>query len=265
MTTVPYHAIVYGPVRSRRFGTSLGVNPVPTPRVECAPGCVFCATGVADTAPIISRPGQIPSSGVVVTTCARRLIELSKAGEKLDSVTLAGNLDPTMHPGLVEIAENLAELRDKWYSRADLCLISDSTGYARADLRHVVSVFDRAIFTFEWGSAKTYDALRPDAEITFKAIVERLSAPEKGSWVAQATFVQGSVDNSSDREVALWSRKLDELRPKEVHLLTLEAGRERKVPGTKPVPLSRLEEIAAKVTQDLGIPATVVAREAQPV
>lgn len=265
MTTVPYHAIVYGPLRTRRLGTSLGINLVPTPREACPAGCPVCATGAADTVPIISRVGQLPTSGVVVTSCARRLIELSRAGEKLDSVTLAGNSDPTLHPSLVEIAENLGELRDKWYPRADLCLISESRGFARADLRHVVSVFDRAIFTFEWGSAKTYEALRPNATLPYKALLERLSTPEKGTWVAQATFVQGSVDNSSEREVAGWMKKLEELRPGEVHLMTLEPNEARPVAGAKSVPISKLEEIAAKLTEKLGLTANVVTREPQPV
>ena len=45
-------------------------------------------------------------------------------------------------------------------------------------------------------------------------------------------------------------------------LTTLEAG--HKLAGAKSVPVSKLEEIASKVTEKLGIGATVVAREAQP-
>lgn len=262
MTTAPYHSIVYGPVKSRRLGTSLGINPTPTPREDCPQPCVICDKGARDTVPIISRVRGIPSAGVVVTSVARRLIEMSKAGEKLDSITVVGNGDPTLHPALMEISQNLSDLRDKWFPKADLCLISNSRSLAAVDLRHTVNKFDKPILRFEWGTAKTHAAFVPDSELDYKTLVERLTWLEHGKWVAQATLVQGALDNSSDKELAAWMKKLEELRPREVQLTTLE-GR-AKISGVKGLPASRLEQIAAKLIEKLGLAVSVIAREAQP-
>lgn len=259
MTLVAYHSIVYGPLKTRRLGTGLGINPVPSPRTDCSPDCIYCKTGAADAVPIISRAKAIPSSGVIVTSIARRVIELHRAGEKVESFTVAGNQDPTMHPSLLEISENLRDLRNKWFPKAKLSLQSECEALASPELRAVCTVYDQPIFRFEWGTAKTYDALRPNAVLDYKTMVERMSPLER--WIAQATFVQGALDNSNDREVLAWIKKLEELRPREVHIYTLEG---RAKGGVKPVSASRLEEIASKLTEKTGIAAEVMVREAQP-
>ena len=259
MTLVPYHSIVYGPLKTRRLGTGLGINPVPSPRTDCGPDCIYCKTGSADAVPIISRVKATPSSGVIVTSIARRVIELHRAGDKLESFTVAGNQDPTMHPNLLAISENLRDLRNKWYPKAKLCLISDCEALTCPELRALCTIYDQPIFRFEWGTAKTYDAFRPNATLDYKTLVERLSPLER--WIAQATFVQGALDNSNDREILAWIKRIEELRPREVHIYTLDG---RAKGGVKPLTASKLEEIAAKLTEKTGIATEVMVREAQP-
>jgi wyosine [tRNA(Phe)-imidazoG37] synthetase (radical SAM superfamily) len=257
MTLAPYHSIVYGPVKSRRYGNALGVNLAPSPCGDCGADCLYCRNGVPEAVPIISRAKGLPSSGVIVTSVARKVIELQRAGEKLDTILVAGNQDPTMHPYLLEISENLRDLRTKWFPKAKLVLVSESEGLTCPELRAVCVTYDRANFRFEWGTAKTYQALRPEATLDYKTLCERLNPVDR--WIAQATFVQGSIDNSNDREVAAWIKKLEELRPREVQLFTPE-GRPKN--GVKAVPAARLEEIAAKWTEKTGVAAEVMSLEA---
>ena len=76
--------------------------------------------------PIIGQRRTVPTPGVVITSAARRIIELSKGGEKLESLVVTGNKEPTSHPELIEIVENLRELRNKWFAKAALCLVSEN-------------------------------------------------------------------------------------------------------------------------------------------
>ena len=154
MSSSAFHAVVYGPVRTRRMGHSLGINPAPSSRAECGPECVYCRTGVPESTPIVARPNQLPSAGVIVTSAARRIIELSKAGEKLDTIAVSGNGDPTKHPNLLEITENLRDLRNKWYPKAELCLLSDGSSLETADTRRSLQIYDKPILRFEWGTLK---------------------------------------------------------------------------------------------------------------
>lgn len=260
MSIAPYHAIVFGPIRSRRFGNSLGINPVPSPRTECGAECLHCRTGSAAAVPIISRSNAVPSSGVIVTSAARRIIEIQKAGEKLEAITVTGNGDPTMHPSLLEISENLRDLRTKWFPKAKLVLLSTSEAFLSPELRAVIAIYDRPVFRFDWGTAKTYDAFRPNAKLDYKTVVERIQPLDR--WICQATFVQGALDNSNDREVQAWIKKVEELRPRAVQVMSIE-GKSRG--GVKAVSTSKLEEILAKLTEKTGITGEVVTREPQPV
>jgi wyosine [tRNA(Phe)-imidazoG37] synthetase (radical SAM superfamily) len=263
MTNVTYHAIVYGPQKTRRFGIGLGVNLAPSQTDGDPPGRVRWNATSTETVPVYGRVRGVVSPGVVVTSVARRLIELSKLGEKLDAVVVAGDGDPTMHPNLLEITENLRDLRNKWFAKAALCLVSDSRALTSPELRQALSIYDRAMLRFEWGTAKTHAAFVPDSESDYKTIVERLAGLDH-RWIAQATFVQGALDNSSEKEVAAWLKKVEEVRPREVHLTTLENERGAKTAGVKAVSVAKLEEIASKVTEKLGLTATVIAREPQP-
>lgn len=257
MSTVPYHAIVYGPIKSSRFGTSLGVCPAPTPREGCASDCVYCKTGVAASVPIISRVKGLPSSGVVVTSVARKLIEMQRAGEKIETVMVTGDCDPTSHAHLLEISENLRDLRNKWFPKADLVLLSESRALSSPELRAVCTIYDEPIFRFEWGTAKTYETFRPDATLDYKTVAEKVGLVDR--VVIQANFVQGALDNSSDKEVTAWLKKLEELRPREVLLSTPDGTRK----GVKPVSATRLEEIAAKVAERTHASTVVLTEEAQ--
>jgi wyosine [tRNA(Phe)-imidazoG37] synthetase (radical SAM superfamily) len=258
MANAAYHSIVYGPVKSRRLGSSLGINPVPSSRESCDSTCLYCQKGTSDSVPILSRTNQAPSAGVIVTSAARRIIEMSKAGEKLDSVTVAGNCDPTLHPSLLEIAENLRDLRNKWFPKADLSLISDSTNVGPDEVRRALRVFDRPILRFEWPSQKIFTAMTGKAAADYKAICEALHGLDR--LIVQATF---GPQNSADADLKSWVKKVEELRPKEVQILTTETAG-KKGAKTKSISLSKLEDLAQQLTEKTGVPATVYARETQP-
>lgn len=256
MSNAGFHSVVYGPIKSRRLGPSLGVNPVPSTREECEASCIYCQLGTADGVPILSRTNQLPSAGVIVTSAARKLIEMSRAGEKLETVMLAGNGDPTKHPALLEISENLRDLRNKWFAKADLVLLSDSTNLGTDEVRRALRVFDRPILRFEWGSAKTYTTMTGRSSADYKTVCDALTGVDR--LVIQAEF---GAQNSSDVDLRGWLKKLEELRPKEVHLLAPETS-SKKAAKSKSATPTKLEELAAQVTEKTGAPATVFALEA---
>jgi len=250
--SAPLHAIVYGPFRSQRLSTTLGINPVPTPRGDCPPDCPICAHGIADTVPILTRPGQRPTPGVVVTCAARKIIELSKAGEKLSTVLIAGADDPTNHPHLMEITDNLRALRDKWFPKAQLALQTTGVGLAQSDPRRALFLYDKPIVRFEWGTPKTFNAMtgRPVAGLT--ELTTALRSLDR--LVVEATFVRGEPDNSNDAEVKARAKRVALLGAKEVYISTLpQAPKKGKA---RPVTAARLDQIAALLLAETGITAT---------
>lgn len=257
MSESSHHAIVFGPFQSPSLGSCLGINIAPARRTKETEGSVFDKIAPDAGEPIISMRRKMPTPGVIVTSAARRIIELSKAGEKYESLVVTGNLEPTEHPELSEVIENLRQLRDKWMGKTALCLVSRDLSPTAAHLRHVIGMFDKPIVRFEWGTAKAFasDTKRPSSDL--KALVDLLTGLDK--LILQASFSDAKDGNAAPAEIKNWIKKVGEIRPREVHLGSPEGK------SAKGLPTARLEKIAAELVETTGIPAHVFATEAVPV
>ena len=156
-----------------------------------------------------ARAGRFPTQAVVVTVAARRLIGLSKDGEKLKSVVVVGDPDdPTTHPEFSEISENLRALVSKHFPKAKLVLVSNHPTLDRPQVRHALHYYDRPILRLEAGFKKTFSALSGEDGQAFDDRLKHMGRLESERLVVQATFVRGEVDNSKDNEVKAWIKNL---------------------------------------------------------
>lgn len=209
---------------------------------------------------IINSGHRPPSAGVIVTSAARRIIELSKNGDKVDNILVQGIQDPTTHPDFKALVENLRELRDKWFPKAKLTLFTSPLHLEDPEVRHAVALFDQPIVRFEWGTAKTFSSMTGAPGTQLKSVLKNMSHLDR--FIVEAVFRKTtSNDNSADNEVRGWLKRLDELRPLEVQLATVESTRKRGAP--KPVPTSFLEGLAEEVREKTGVPAQVFSLDAR--
>jgi hypothetical protein len=237
--------IVSGPQKTDRLGMAVAID-----------------LGSQDMALAVSRDNRMPRASVVITTAARNLIRLSKAGEKVESIAVYGSeMDPTLHPEFKEITGNLRDLRNKWYAKAKLWLVSEDPHLDDPNVRHALTIYDRFAVRMEWGTAKTFTAMTGRKSGELAQLVANLSTLE--DLIVQARIVRGDTDNSTDAEVKAWLKRLGELKPREVHIQNSEpkAGSPRAIRKLKPIAKSRVAEIAAEVTKKIGIPAAVYAGE----
>ena len=240
-----YHSVVYGPFKTPRTGSTLGVNPLPGPSGDCPKGCEICASGTADGQPIVSRLDKPPSAGTVVTGAARRIIELSKGGDKVATIIVGGDNEPTLHPHFLEITENLRDLRSKWFSKAKLCVKISAPHMGTRDLIHALQIYDRPLLQFSWGSGRLFSSMTKGSSDEYKNLIEVGSALDK--LVVDACFVS---TNSTEKEVNSFLRKLDELSPAEVIVGTVPSSSK----SPKPLADSRLEKIAGIIAEKTGVP-----------
>jgi len=197
-----------------------------------------------------ARAGRFPTQAVVVTSAARRIISLSKEGEKLQSVLIMGsNADPTAHPDFTEISLNIRELLKKHYNKVKLHLISDKPVFSDARARHAVCYFDFPTLRFEAGSSKVFSALSGENKAAFDTRIKDLKHQEGDKLVIAANLVRGDVDNSTDKEIKAWIKLLEEIKPTAIQL-TSTASKEL---GTKAVTKTRMTQIVEMLTEQLGL------------
>ncbi|MDR2848033.1 MAG: radical SAM protein, partial [Bacteroidales bacterium] len=94
MSTFLFDRIVFGPIHSRRLGVSLGVNLLPVENKYCNFNCIYCECGWTSR----NNAHSLPSRENVRQALETKLDEMSKAGTQPDSITFAGNGEPTIHP-----------------------------------------------------------------------------------------------------------------------------------------------------------------------
>ena len=240
--------LVYGPVRSRRLGMSLGVNLSPPGRKTCNFNCVYCEYGWTD----FPVRGAFPAPADVIDAVDRALAE----NPQVDSITVAGNGEPTLHPGFAPIAEGLFAVRARRAPNAKLALLSNGSTLDRVDVKYSLSRFDTRCMKLDAGDATTFRRVNAPG-IPLARLIADLR--QIGRLTLQSMFVrdqEGVIDNTTPRAVAAWLEAVDRVRPENVDIYTLARPPARG--SLHKAPAAVLETIAAQVGT-LGIRARVVA------
>ena len=210
---------------------------------------IFIDTGANGTTLAVSRENRIPRASVVVTLAAQELMRLSKNGDKADHIVLIGSdVDPTHHPDFREIADNLRELRNKWFQRAKLVLISNDPDLDLPETRIALGAFDFNVVRLESGTSKIYTALTGKKSTGLGQLVKHLTTVER--VVVRAQLSRGKIDNSTPSELKNWMKKLREVEPVEIQLSTLK-GKGKPSDERRPVTKTVLEKVAEELGDEI--------------
>ncbi len=238
--------IVYGPLESRRLGRSLGVNLTPPGRKTCNYNCAYCQYGWTQFPASASFPRPADVIDAVDAALAR--------DPAVDSITVAGNGEPTLHPGFAPIAEGLFHVRARRAPKAKLTLLSNGSTLGRLDVVYSLSRFDERCMKFDAGDATTFRLMNA-AMIPLGRLIADLRAV--GRLTLQSMFVRDSeqtVDNTTPRAVDAWLDAVERIRPERVDVYTI--ARKPARGSLLAAPREVLETIAGRVI-DLGVPARV--------
>ena len=251
-----FDSIIFGPLSSRRLGTSLGINLLPTTIKFCSFNCIYCECGWTETNSI--EKAQLYTAKEISTSLEERLIYLKEQNITLDSLTFAGNGEPTMHPQFVEIIEDTIRLRDLFALNSKISVLSNSTMLAKP---HVIEALVKVnnIMKLDAGSEQMFKLInKPKNRITLDEIVEQLKKFQ-GQLIIQSMFVRGemegvAIDNTIDSEIEAWLKHLVAIQPKEVMIYSLD--RRPPLALLEKIMEPQLEGIAERVRQ-LNIKASV--------
>ncbi len=241
-----FSGVVFGPVKSRRLGLSLGVDPL-GPKV-CSFDCLYCEIGPTKIH-TLERKIYRPTAAIEEALRAR----LGDPSLHFEVLTFAGSGEPTLHADLGYLIRVAKGLTDR-----PVCLLTNSSLLWDKRVREEISFCDLILPSLDAGREETFRRLnRPVAGLSLAKIVEGLCALREefsGEIWLEIMLVAGINDNEEEIEALV--RHVAHIKPHRVQLNTVD--RPPAYPSARALPLERLEKIAGFFTPK----AEVISREA---
>lgn len=212
--------VVFGPIRSRRLGRSLGVNILPENGKICNFDCIYCECG-------LNKDGmgdrRIPGRAEVRRALENRLAEILLDGTAVDSITFSGDGEPTLNPEFPGIIEDTLKLRDIYCPDAKVSVLSNATTAGNPGIFDALCKVDNPIMKID---APTNELVRkinnpaPGYDVT--KVVESLLA-FNGNFVLQTMFLKSpDFDSASPSVLKGWMDIVRLLKPRETMVYTVD-------------------------------------------
>jgi wyosine [tRNA(Phe)-imidazoG37] synthetase (radical SAM superfamily) len=254
MQTIPLQSgIIYGPVRSRRLGWSLGLNISPVSYKLCSFNCVYCQYGRTTicTLDAADRLEDLPT----LDDFAKALESALHEHKEIDNITFSGNGEPTLHPQFAELVDIAKKLKEEYFPEAKLGVLSNSSTVVMEKVRHALIKLDFRIMKLDAGNLETFTKInRPCPAVDYKTILNNLKSLE--NVTLQTMFVDGEIASIGEREVGEWMERVGEIKPLKSQIYSLH--RPPAVSSLREVPAEKLEEIAARTEEATGVTVEVI-------
>ena len=254
--TIIYPSPIFGPVHSRRLGVSLGINLMPGDGKICSFDCIYCECGFnKDFKPKAARPTREE----VRQALEAKLKDMQQNGPAPDVLTFAGNGEPTLHPDFAGIISDTLQLRDHYFPKAKVSVLSNSTMIHKPEVFEALRRIDNNILKLDTVDEAYIQALdQPAKGYDVQRIIRHMKAFE-GRCIIQTMFLKGSyngkdMDNTSDSFVRPWLETVKEIAPHQVMIYTID--RETPTQGLQKATHEELDRIAAMV-EAAGISCSV--------
>ena len=212
--------IVFGPIFSRRLGSSLGINLLPEKGKICNFDCIYCECGW-------NRDGRedtrMPSAQELRAALDAKLSSCRDKEVKIDSITFSGDGEPTLNKDFPEIIDITLELRDRYYPEAKVSVLSNATMVHREEVFEALKKVDNPILKIDAPTTALAGLInRPYPGYSVESTVEALKRFD-GNFVLQTMFLKSDdFDSSAPEQLEAWMDIVRSLRPREVMVYTID-------------------------------------------
>lgn len=250
MSTFLFDQIIFGPVRSRRLGISLGVNLLPTDSKVCSFDCIYCECGW--TPKKREQKAVLPTREMVKQKMEEKLTAMVEEKELPDVITFAGNGEPTLHPEFEGIIDDTLELRNRLAPKARIAVLSNATMLHKPTVVRALLKVEDNIQKLDSAFEETVRKIDcPTSRFSLTQVVENLKA-FNGKVIVQTLFVRGTfkgevIDNTTETELSAWIKLVAEIKPSQVMIYTID--RDTPAEGLEKVKLSDLQQIASRISE----------------
>jgi wyosine [tRNA(Phe)-imidazoG37] synthetase (radical SAM superfamily) len=241
-----FDEIIFGPVKSRRFGVSLGVNVLPEHKKICTFNCIYCECGWTQAAQV--DPSVYHTRSDIHDALEHRLISMKTAGNAPDAITFAGNGEPSLHPEFAGVIDDTLALRDKYFPGSRVVVLSNSTTLADPEIFNALTKVQN-IMKLDAGTEATFRLINgPLTGIHLSDIVDDL-VRFQGKLTIQTLFLKATIkgqtiDNTTQDELSQWLGHLKRIRPEQVMIYPIDRpAPARNIEKLDPLELQKIAEM----------------------
>lgn len=257
MATFLFDQIIFGPVRSRRLGVSLGINLLPTDSKVCSFDCIYCECGW--TPKHREKKAVLPKRDDVRERLEEKLTQMAENGELPDVITFAGNGEPTLHPDFAGIIDDTIALRNQICPKARIAVLSNATMLHKTSVIGALLKVDDNIQKLDSAFEETIRKIDcPNSGFKLDDVVNNLKS-FGGRVTIQTLFLKGIfkdeiIDNTTEQELSAWLSLVAQIAPRQVMIYTID--RDTPAAGLEKVKVEELQQIAQRV-REMGIEVQV--------
>ena len=235
---------VFGPIFSRRLGTSLGINLLPEKGKICNFDCIYCECGW-------NKDGRndtvLPTAAKVRADLENMLEHLRRKEVKVDSITFSGDGEPTLNPKFPQIIDDTLALRDQLAATAKVSVLSNATRVHIPEVFNALRKVDNPIMKIDAPTNELIARINnPAPGYDIASVVEALKQFQ-GNFILQTCMLRSKeYDFDSSRPEVLdgWMAIVRQLRPREIMVYTID----------RPTPAQGLEKFTVEEMTSLVQP-----------
>ena len=228
---------IFGPVASRRFGMSLGVDLSPDKK-RCNFDCIYCELDPAKPVNTYDNP---PNPQEILN-------EVNEAVKKydFDVLTITSNGEPTLYPYLDELTKALKNQK--------LLILSNSSTINNKQIQKTLTKFDIVKLSLDAVTPQIFKKItRAHKSINIENIIDGMFEFRKiysGELIIEILVVKGI--NDKEEEFEKINEVLARIKPNRVDISTVDRPPAYNVEGVR---IDRLFELSTKIqNQHIFIP-----------
>lgn len=243
MATFLFDNIIFGPVKSRRLGNSLGINLLPTNAKFCTFNCVYCECGWNSKGVKI----ELPRVGDIVPAMEKYFSENTNP---IDVITFAGNGEPTINPDFPVIVAETVRLRNKYLPNVKISVLTNASNLGNKEVVAALKKIDEPILKIDTFIQSDFELInQPAAGMSIATIVDNIASNFKHP-IIQTMFMRGNInntffDNTTEESLRVYFETLKRLSPSLVMIYSI--ARETPLSGLQKVAPDELEKIGADI------------------
>ena len=212
--------VVFGPIHSRRLGSSLGINLLPEKGKICTFDCIYCECGWNKDG---HNDTKLPTAEEVRNALEAKLKQCQVENIPIDSITFSGDGEPTINPEFPKIIDDTIRLRNQYYPQSKITVLSNSTRVHVPEVFAALQKVDNPTMKIDAPTNELVEKINhPVPGYDINRVVEALKQFE-GNFILQTMFLKSKDFDSSSHEVLNgWMDIVRTLKPREIMVSTID-------------------------------------------